>query len=204
MQPEITLENYEEQRRALLEANANLNGIVLREQERELDARLSALKLDFIQSCGSSSLYDIPVLAEPELCSTPLYRFCSRLPKGADLHVHDMALLPPGELIPLLRSCPEFCINADRRSFDLKCTAPDGSIPEGYLRFSEAMSSGYYTEPELMASEQSAPVSGSGTALKRCSTGRAHCRTTRSLQENTTTAHSVIITAAVSSTWRSI
>ena len=152
MQSEITLENYEEKRRELLEANANLSGIVLREQERRLDARLSALKAEFTQRCGSRNVYDIPVLAEPELCSSPLYRFCTRLPKGADLHVHDMALLPLGELVPLLRTCPELCINADRRSFDLKCVEPDGAPPPGYLRFPDAMESGYYSEAELLES----------------------------------------------------
>lgn len=142
--PKITLENYEQQRRLLVEANANRHAIILREKEQQLDAYLSRLKDEYRrggQDCGT------PVLTDENARTSELYRFCSRLPKGADLHVHDMALLPARELIALLRECPEFCINADRRSYDL--VRADGDAPAGYLRFSDALESGYYTVDEL-------------------------------------------------------
>ncbi len=144
----ITLENYEEKRLELVEANANLTGLVMREKERRLDARLSEMKADFHTAFGESK-YDIPVLTDRALRECALYRFCSRLPKGADLHVHDMALLPAKELISLLKTCPEFCINADRRSFDL-AHIENGNLPDGYLPFAQALETGYYTEDDLI------------------------------------------------------
>lgn len=150
MQSEITLENYEEKRRELIEANSNLHGLVLREPEKRLDAYLSQLKEKYRQNCKGKIPYSIPVLTDSSLIESPLYKFCSRLPKGADLHVHDMSLLPLKELISLLLSCPEFCINADRKSYDLIVVDPEKPVPNGYMRFSEAMETDYYTYEDLL------------------------------------------------------
>ena len=147
---DITLENYEEKRRELVAANSNLVGVVLREKELRLDEYLTALKKEYAETCSGRIAYDIPVLTDKTLPSSKLYRFCSQLPKGADLHVHDMSLLPVPELIPLLTSCPEFCINADRASYDLIVVDPKETVPTGYLRFYEAMQSGFYTVDELV------------------------------------------------------
>ncbi len=156
---DITAENYEEKRRELLEVNSNLNSLVLRESEKKLDSYLSSLKNEYRESCGRKIRYDIPVLTDPALRASRLYRFCSKLPKGADLHVHDMALLPACELIPLLADTPEFCINADRASYDLKYVPCDSPVPDGYIRFAEALDSGLYSEDELIVNWT---VSGAG------------------------------------------
>ncbi len=143
----ITLENYEEKRRELVEKNSNLTGIILRKDEEKVDRYLSSLKEEYHKNFGEEN-YDIPVLKNKEIIKSRLYNFCSKLPKGGDLHVHDMALLPLKELIKLLCDCPEFCINADRKSYDLLVTA--GEIPEGYIRFSEAIKEGYYSYDDLL------------------------------------------------------
>ena len=150
MNADVTVENYEEKRRELVEANSNLLGVVMRENEIRLDDYLTALKSEYRESCGGDVPYDIPTLTDVGLTSSRLYRFCSRLPKGADLHVHDMSLLPVRELIPLLTEHPMFCINTDRRSYDLITVDPAASVPSGYMRFAEALESGYYTIEELI------------------------------------------------------
>ncbi len=147
---DITLENYEEKRRELVEANSNLLGVVLREKEIMLDKRLLELKEEFAKLHGSKIERGISALTDSSLCESRLYKFCSRLPKGADLHVHDMTLLPVKELIKLLIQRPEFFINADRSSFDLRVAEPQNPAPDGYMRFSEAISSGYYSEDDIL------------------------------------------------------
>lgn len=146
---EITLENYEEKRRELLEANSNLTGLVMREKEVRLDELLTRLKEEYRETCGGQIPYHIPVLTDPTLTQSGLYRFCSRMPKGADLHVHDMSLLPARELIELLLTRPEFCINADRVRYDLLTVPPQEEPPAGYLRLADALRDGYYTREEL-------------------------------------------------------
>ena len=143
-------EEYEAQRQKLVEANSNLLGVVLREKETRLDQFLTELKKEYAESCGGRIAYDIPVLTDAGLHESRLYRFCSQMPKGGDLHVHAMAMLPARELIALLRECPEFCVNADRRSFDLVEADPQSPAPEGYLRVSEALETGFYTEEDLI------------------------------------------------------
>ena len=146
----ITLENYEEKRCELVEANSNLLGVVLREREEKADALLRTLKSELRESCGGSVPYDMPMLTDKRLTGSRLYRFLSRMPKGADLHVHDMSELPMHELIKLLKERDDYYINADRKSYDLRVVRPGESVPEGYMFFRDAMESGYYTEEELL------------------------------------------------------
>ena len=143
-------EIYEEKRKALVKANSNLLGVVLRDKEILADSILAEYKREYAESCDGKIPYDIPVLTDSELHQTRLYRFCSQLPKGGDLHVHDMALLPVCELIPLLAGCPEFCINEDHEACDLISVEEEEPVPEGYIRFSEAIKKGIYTEKELI------------------------------------------------------
>ena len=158
----VTLENYEQLRQELVEQNGNLLGVVLREREVELDRRLAALKREFRESCGGAVAYDIPVLTDPRLRESGLYRFCDAMPKGGDLHVHDMALLPAEELIPLLADCPEFCINTDRQHYDLRSVPPDEPAPAGYRRFAEALADGTVTREELITHWTVAGAADSG------------------------------------------
>ena len=150
MDTEITPENYEENRKKLVELNSNLLGVVMNEKEIKLDGYFSKLKNEYHQNNTDSSIYQIPVLTDKGIRESGLYGFCSKLPKGADLHVHDMSLLPAGELIKVLIKYDGFCINADRRSFDLITVDPKDKIPNGYIDFRYAMESGYYTEDDLV------------------------------------------------------
>ena len=144
----MTIEEYEALRRELVEANSNLHGLVLREEETRLDAILSELKRELRNDCGGSVPYDLPVLTDARLTGSRLYAFCRRMPKGADLHVHDMALLPAEELIDLLLTRPEFCI--DPESYVLSRAEVGAPLPAGVLRFSEALQSGVITREALL------------------------------------------------------
>ncbi len=152
---------YEQQREVLLAANANLRGLILREPEQRLDRYLTELKTEYRRSCSSTAMYEIPVLTDETLRASELYRFCSRLPKGADQHVHDMALLPVQELTALLRECPEICISKDKSACTLAAAAPDAPVPEGYLRFAESD----YTAAELLHSWTVAGAKASGMGI---------------------------------------
>ncbi len=162
---DITLENYEEKRKELVGLNSNLLGVVMREKELELDKYLTKLKKEFAKSYGGKIPYDIPVLTDSKLTKNPLYRFCNELPKGADLHVHDMALLPARELIELLCECRRFCVNTDKKSYDLIVADEDTKVPSGYMRVYEAIESGYYTKEELIENWTVAGAKNSGVNI---------------------------------------
>lgn len=159
---DITPENYEEKRKELLSQNSNLIGIVMREKEIKLNEMLDRLKAEFKAECGGKINYDIPVLTDKKIIESKLYRFCSRLPKGADLHVHDMSLLPARELINLLKTHNEFCINTDKKSYDLITLSENEAVPSGYMRFCDALQSGYYGEDELIYNWTVAGAENSG------------------------------------------
>ncbi len=146
----LNIQEYEALRQEIVENNSNMTGVVMRDKEVKLDGYLSELKREYIENCGSTIHYGVPTLKDKNIRWSRLYRFCSRLPKGGDLHVHDMALLPVCELIPLLETCPEFCINTDRRSFDLISVPENESVPDGYMRFCDAMHMDFYSVDELI------------------------------------------------------
>ncbi|MDO4939666.1 MAG: hypothetical protein Q4E54_06870 [Lachnospiraceae bacterium] len=145
----MTIDNYEEKRRELVELNSNVQGVILREKEQRVEEELERLRNEFFDSCNGDVIYDIPTLNNRIIQNSRLYKFCDCMPKGADLHVHDMSILPAHELVELLITCPEFCINTDRKSYDL-VRAVNGEIPSGYIRFCDAVTDGYYTKEEIV------------------------------------------------------
>ncbi len=145
----VTIENYDEKREELVALNSNMLGVVMREKEIEADKYLSSIKAEYRESVNAENAYQIPVLTDKDLIKSKLYEFCKALPKGADLHVHDMALLPFCELVPLLESCKEFCINTDKKNYNLITVGENDAVPDGYMRFFKAMESGYYSLDEL-------------------------------------------------------
>ncbi|MBQ0111281.1 MAG: hypothetical protein KBS41_05100 [Oscillospiraceae bacterium] len=152
MENRITADNYNEFRDEIKQHNSNLLGVVLNPDEERLNQKLEQLKKDYKAGCGGAVPYDIPVLTDQNLTNSPLYRFCKAMPKGADLHVHDLALLPLPQLIDLLLCRPEFFINTDRTALDL-VRVEDGKLPpDGYIRFCDAFKCGVITYDELVNS----------------------------------------------------
>ncbi|MDO5441429.1 MAG: hypothetical protein Q4F55_02610 [Bacillota bacterium] len=146
----ITLENYEEKRRELVDLNSNLQGVILNEKEQAVDKYLEKLKKAYVDSCNGNVPYDMPTLSDKNIQESDLYEFCDKLPKGADLHVHDMALLPAHELVELLLTCPEMYINSDRKTYDLCIADSNNPVKEGYISFASAINSGYYTKEDII------------------------------------------------------
>lgn len=147
----ITLQNYEKAREKIVKANSNLLGVVLNENEKKLNGILEKLKAEYKASCGGKVPYNVPVLTDKNLVESRLYKFCSMLPKGADLHVHDMSELPMAELIDLIETRSEYYINTDKDKLDL-ITVYDGKVPNGYMLFKDALKSGAVTREELLES----------------------------------------------------
>lgn len=146
----VTFENYYDKRREIVEANTNPVGVVLHEKELALDKKLIGLKRELLSDCGGAVPYDVPVLADSRAYNSELYRFCSCLPKGADLHIHHMAILPARELVAFLSGRDDVFINLSTDSApDLKCVSPGGEIPEGYVRLRDAIAEGRITVSEL-------------------------------------------------------
>ncbi len=146
MNHSVTPENYFEKRKELVEKNMNPVGIVLRENERQLDEKLIRLKEDFYNSCKGSVPFDMPVLTDERIHKSRLYEFCAKLPKGADLHVHDMAGLPVHLLIDLLYKREDMLIN---REGYIKHASDGGEIPDGYMLFRDALDTGMLSNEKL-------------------------------------------------------
>ena len=60
--------------------------------------------------------YDMPVLTDENIWNSTLYKFCRALPKGADLHIHGLALLPFDEFLSFVLSRDDLYIGISQRN----------------------------------------------------------------------------------------
>ncbi len=148
----ITKENYLEKRREIVDANSNLLGVYLRDQEIALNNKLTALKQEFRDDCNGEIPYDMPVLTDSRIHNSRLYKFCSMLPKGADLHSHDLAQLPISELCKVLMGRDDIYVNTLNDAHELIDINSVELIPEGYMLFKDAIATKKITEEELIYS----------------------------------------------------
>lgn len=141
----LTAENYLEKRAEIVACNENPVGVILRENEHRLDSKLIKLKEEYYNSCKGDVPFDMPVLTDKRIHESGLYAFCSRLPKGSDLHVHDMAELPVDELIEVLCGRTDIYVNKNGALL----YGPDGKAPDGYVLFKDALDTKTVTVQKL-------------------------------------------------------
>lgn len=145
MAERVTKENYDELRQKIVSENENLVGIILRDDEKALDEKLSLFKKEYRDACGGDVPYGMPVLSDRRITDSRLYGLMKRLPKGADLHVHGTALVPVWKLIGFLRGRDDILIDTD--TLVLRLPGDEGS--EGCPTVREALECGAVTEERL-------------------------------------------------------
>ena len=148
----LTKENYLEKRQEIVDANTNLLGVYLHDQEAQLNDKLTKLKQEFKDACGGNIPYDMPVLTDKRITDSRLYKFCSMLPKGADLHVHDLAQLPISELCKILMKRDDIYVNTIGTAHELIDIKTVDAIPEGYMLFRDAVNAKKFTDEDLLYS----------------------------------------------------
>ena len=109
-------EKYLEARASHKEANRYKTDVTLSEKEEALDRKLAVWKAEYIDSCDGKVPYDMPVLTDGNIWNSKLYQFCEALPKGSDLHIHGMALMPFDELLSFIESRDELFIGTGERN----------------------------------------------------------------------------------------
>ena len=92
-------EKYLEARVSHVETNSYKTDVTLSEKEEALDRKLAVWKAEYLESCDRKVPYNMPVLTDKNIWGSKLYEFCEALPKGSDLHIHGMALMPFDELL---------------------------------------------------------------------------------------------------------
>ena len=94
--------------------------------------------------------YDMPVLTDENIWDSTLYEFCRALPKGADLHIHGLALLPFDELLSFVLSRDDLYIGISQRNrcyLSLHETKDDVTEDECLVR--DALEQGLISREEL-------------------------------------------------------
>ena len=109
-------EKYLEARVSHVETNSYKTDVTLSEKEEALDRKLAVWKAEYLESCDRKVPYNMPVLTDKNIWGSKLYEFCEALPKGSDLHIHGMALMPFDELLSFVESRDELFIGTGERN----------------------------------------------------------------------------------------
>ena len=140
--------SYDEVRSLIMEKNVYAAAAELSPNEMLLDDHLREMKKRCI---NSKTNYCINMLTDEKMRSSELYRFCKKLPKGSDLHVHGLAPLPVRELIQFLRMRDdvEICTEDGDDKYVL-FMSDDDERPMGCMKLEKALQKKLMTEDELI------------------------------------------------------
>ena len=145
-------QEYLQERAAHEEANRYQSDVSLSKAEIRLDKRLAEWKAAYLASCGGDVPYDMPVLTDENIWNSELYAFCKALPKGSDLHIHGMTLLPFDELLAFVESRDELYIGiGEDNRYVLACREDPAEAAEDELHVQDALARGLIDPEELRA-----------------------------------------------------
>ena len=148
---DFRMEDYLMRRAEIVRENAYRTGVVLTEEERQLDLRLAKWKAEAVSALGGRVPGDLAFLTDERIWESTLYGFCEALPKGADLHVHGMTMLPFDELLAFVRSREELYIGTgEENRYRLFCHASPGEAAADEMRVGDALERGVFTREELL------------------------------------------------------
>lgn len=122
-----------------------------------LEDKFNTLVDDYIQN--SSNPTDTNFMTNSEIWNSKLYQFVKEMPKGAELHVHGIALLPIPELIDYLCQEPDIMVSTNKslrprlehistletRQFH----SESNNIPE-YMTMKDALNQRIYSRDEII------------------------------------------------------
>lgn len=119
-------------------------------EERQLARQLEQARRDYLSAKGDQIDYSIPVLADKTIWNSRLYQLCKTMPKGGDLHVHGLALLPVRELIEFLRNRQDVVIGVSGDNIHKVYLADDRSRPHDCMNLGQALEQGVLTQEALL------------------------------------------------------
>ena len=145
-------QEYLQERTAHAEANQYQSDVSLSEEEIQLDKKLAEWKAEYLASYDGDVPYNMPVRNDETIWNSKLYAFCKALPKGSDLHVHGMALLPFDELLAFVKSRDELYIGTgEGNRYVLACHEDPTAAAEDELHVQDAFEQGLIDLEELRA-----------------------------------------------------
>ena len=146
-----TKEEYVEKREELAADNDYQTSVTLSEAEKKADAALTEMKTAYLLSCDGKVPYDMPVLKDQNIWKSDLYQFCMDLPKGSDLHIHGLAILPMEDLVDFVVSRPELMIVTDGETkYKLVCHENAKDAAENEMPLKEALDKGILDRDEVI------------------------------------------------------
>lgn len=123
----------------------------LTKDEQQLAQVLAQARRDFLAVKGNQIDYSMPVMADETIWNSRLYQLCKAMPKGGDLHVHGLALLPVRELIDFLRNRQDVVVGISGGHLHRLYLAEDPSRPRSCMNLGQALEQGVLTQRELLS-----------------------------------------------------
>lgn len=144
------MDSYEEKREKLLKSVECKTMAILSDDEKKCDAKISKLRAQFIEECDGNVPYNVDTLNDKRIENSELFKVLRKLPKGADLHVHGLCLMPAKEFVDYLLTNDDVtvCTQGEDRG-KLFCGPDKSTYPEGCMTVKEIIDNNVMTHEEL-------------------------------------------------------
>ena len=120
----------------------------LNEEEKTLDEALSKMKKDASALYDSKEPYGMVRYDDEECLESDLHRFCSALPKGAELHSHESTIIDFDRYLDIVRKEAMICL-AEGDDYGHLYVTDNADIPDGCELLDAALTNGDITVEEF-------------------------------------------------------
>lgn len=113
-----------------------------------MEKKFEQLKQEVLSNFSETDLYKTSILKTPKLYQTDLYKFCEKMPKGADLHAHGGAMIPILHLIDFVIDKEDLLIdtNPEHKGYLQLANKNPGA---SYMPLRQALDEGKFSKEEL-------------------------------------------------------
>lgn len=120
----------------------------LTEEEKVVDGYLKQIKAEADALYADRAVYGIVDWGDEEVMGSELHGFCEALPKGGELHAHEMTFIPFDRYLDVIRDETAICLD-EGDDYAALYAKNDPSLPERAVLLSDALGEDLITEEEL-------------------------------------------------------
>lgn len=146
-----SIDKYIESRNKKLKDNSYPSFENMSDEEMQANQYLNEIKNEYLKSQQFNNAYELDFIYDKNIKNSKLYNFVKNIPKGADLHVHDMAVLPIDEFVDFCKGRKDVFVRVNKDTERCKII---GDLhftenPDEYIFLDEAIHKGILTKDIL-------------------------------------------------------
>jgi len=142
--------NYNTSRESILKSVSNNYAAPLSAVEKKADKVMERMRNEFKEKHTEKGLYKMDMLNDESLRNCELYKVIDEMPKGSDLHVHGLCLMPAKEFVDFLIGNENVFVDYKGETHGKLYSGDNRELrKKGFVTVKELLDSGKATREEL-------------------------------------------------------